>query len=160
MATSPKTSMIVPNAKEHSGIENAVILVKSEIDEGSQRIVDTLARWGMSADDVYYEPVWFDNGDSQGGWGCSLNDLTRDKLRVCHDHSIRNVGMISGDDIESMLDAIRDTGNRMSQRALASTSSTVKHKTVRVTFTLAEYDKVLAKAGGQPITDYIRGKLL
>lgn len=159
-----KTEMIVPNAEEHTSIENAVILVDSEIEAGQQRIAQTLANFGMGCTESYYEPVYFDQyGESQGGWGCILTDFTRDKLRVCDDPDLRGVGMISGDDIESMLDAIRDTGNRMRRRAVAvSSSRSDKPQTRRVVLelTLAEYDALKTKAGGQSIQDYLKRKIL
>ena len=159
-----KQEVIVPNAEQHTGIENAVILVESEIEAGQQRIVQTLANFGMGCTESYYEPVYFDeHGESQGGWGCTLTDFTRDKLRVCDWPDLRGVGMISGDCIESMLDNIRDTGNRMRRRAVAvSASRTDKPatRTVRLELTLAEYDSLKSKAGGQSIQDYVKRKLL
>lgn len=155
--------MIVPNAREHTGMENAVILVQSEIDAGIKRIEQTLSNFGLSATDIFYDPCFFDELESQGGWGCTLSAASREKLRNCAAVELRAIGMMGGDDIEQMLDTIRDTGNQMRRRAVAvsaSRSAKPDKRTVRLELTLAEYDSLKSKAGGQSIQDYIKRKLL
>lgn len=154
---------IIPNAEEHQGIDNAVILVDSQIEIGRQRIKRTLANFNMAASDIFYDPCWFDGLESQGGWGCTLDDATKQRLRTCNEQSLRNVCMLGGDDIEQMLDVIRDTGHAMTRRAIAtsaSRSTNPKKRTVRLELTLQEYDSLKSKAGGQSIQDYIKRKLL
>ena len=156
-------ALVTPNAEDHQGIDNAVILIESQIEIGRQRIQQTLANFNMAATDIFYDPCWYDGLESQGGWGCTLDNATRDKLRACNDKSLWNVGMLGGDDIEQMLDTIRDTGHAMTRRALAvsaSRSTDPKRRTVRLELTLQEYDSLKSKAGGQSIQEYIKRKLL
>ena len=158
-----ESTLIIPNAEDHQGIDCAVILVDSQIEIGRQRIERTLANFNMSASDIFYDPCWYDGTESQGGWGCTLDDATKEKLNASNDKSLWKVGMLSGDDIEQMLDVIRDTGHAMTRRALAtsaSRSTDPKKRTVRLELTLAEYDSLKSKAGGQSIQDYIKRKLL
>ncbi|AQT28748.1 hypothetical protein YOLOSWAG_276 [Erwinia phage vB_EamM_Yoloswag] len=152
--------MIVPNIEDHTGIDNAVILVDSEIDEGKRAIESCLLAFGLKASDIFYSPVYFDeHGESQGGWGAELTDSSKGRLKICDDKSIRDVCMISGDDLPSILDTIRDTGNRMRRRALG-TVKTLSKRRVYLELTSDEYASLQAKAGGQSISDYIKRKLL
>lgn len=163
MATNHKTQMIVPNAVDHQGMENAVILVDAEIKAGVKRIEQTLSNFDLSASDIFYDPCFFDDLESQGGWGCTLSEATKEKLRNCAVVELRGIGMIGGDDIEQMLDTIRDTGNQMRRRAVAvsaSRSAKPDTRTIRLELTLAQYDSLKSKAGGQSIQDYIKRKLL
>lgn len=89
--------------------KNEIVLSKEEIAAGVEKINHALLQVGLRCNegDVGYETVYTDDhGETQGGWYAEFDTKSREKLRNSKQVSWRNVGMISGDTLDSILKTI------------------------------------------------------